>query len=97
MGCGVGDPPNAKQLKKKKKKKSGKGGGVHGHTVNRDVTNQTLPGRVLLNYSPPGRVWLVTNPAGDGKNDNLLYSAANPPKMIRTNTTENLLMLDSLF
>jgi hypothetical protein len=25
----------------------------------RDVTNQTLPGQELFNYSRPGRVWLV--------------------------------------
>ncbi len=30
----------------------------------RDVTNQTLPGREKLNYSPPGRVWLVTSRLG---------------------------------
>ncbi len=33
----------------------------------RDVTNQSLPGRELLNYSRPGRVWLVTSPLGTGK------------------------------
>jgi hypothetical protein len=27
----------------------------------RDVTNQTPPGRELLNYSQPGKVWLVTS------------------------------------
>ncbi len=30
----------------------------------RDVTNQTLPGKERVNYSPPGRVWFV---AGDEK------------------------------
>jgi hypothetical protein len=40
----------------------------------RDVTNQTLPGRVQLNYSWPGIVWLVTS-AGDGKIANLFYNA----------------------
>ncbi len=32
----------------------------------RDVTNQTLPGRELLHYSWPGRVWLVTSRLGTG-------------------------------
>jgi len=32
-----------------------------------DVTNQTLPGQELLNYSRPGRVWLVTSRLGTGK------------------------------
>jgi hypothetical protein len=27
----------------------------------RDVTNQTFPDQELLNYSLPGRVWLVTS------------------------------------
>jgi hypothetical protein len=27
--------------------------------LSRDVTNRTIPGRELLNYSRPGRVWLV--------------------------------------
>jgi hypothetical protein len=31
-----------------------------------DVTNRTLPGQELLNYSQPGRVWLVTS-RGAGK------------------------------
>ncbi len=33
----------------------------------RDVTNQTLPGQEQLNYSRPGRVWLVTSQLGTGK------------------------------
>jgi hypothetical protein len=33
----------------------------------RGVTNQTLSGRELLNYSRPGRVWLVTSRLGTGK------------------------------
>jgi hypothetical protein len=33
----------------------------------RDVTSQTLAGRELLNYSRPGRVWLVTSRLGTGK------------------------------
>ncbi len=37
----------------------------------RDVTNQTLPGREKFNCSRPGRVWLVTSRAGDGKIANL--------------------------
>ncbi len=41
----------------------------------RDVTNQTLPGRELLNYSRPGRVWLVTSRLGTGK-PLFLYSVA---------------------
>jgi hypothetical protein len=52
---------------------------VEGETINckkkvsdfpvpsRDVTNQTLPERELLNYSPPGRVWLVTFRLGTRK------------------------------
>jgi hypothetical protein len=32
-----------------------------------DVTNQTLPGRELLNYSRPGVVWLVTSGWGREK------------------------------
>ncbi len=32
-----------------------------------DVTNQTLPGRQLLNYSRTGRVWLVTSQPETGK------------------------------
>jgi hypothetical protein len=39
-----------------------------------DVTNQTLPGRELLYYSRPQRVWLVTFLLGTGKNFNLFYS-----------------------
>jgi hypothetical protein len=30
----------------------------------RDVTNETLPGSEELNYSPSGRVWLVTSRLG---------------------------------
>jgi hypothetical protein len=33
----------------------------------RDVTNKTLHGRELSNYSPLGRVWLVTSQMGTGK------------------------------
>jgi hypothetical protein len=29
-----------------------------------DVTNQTLPCREILNYSRPGRVWVVTSRLG---------------------------------
>ncbi len=32
----------------------------------RDVTNQTLPGWELLNYSRPGRLWLLTSRLGTG-------------------------------
>ncbi len=32
-----------------------------------DVTYQTLPGRELLNYSQPGRLWLVTSRLGTRK------------------------------
>ncbi len=32
----------------------------------RDVTNETLPGRELLHYSRPGRVWFVTSRLGTG-------------------------------
>jgi hypothetical protein len=37
-------------------------------------TNQTLPGRELLNYSRPGRVWLVTSRLGTGKTITFFYS-----------------------
>jgi len=38
----------------------------------RDVTNQTLPGlEILIFYSRPRRVWLVTSRHVDGKNGNL--------------------------
>jgi hypothetical protein len=33
----------------------------------RDLTYQTLPWREKLNYSRPGRVWLVTSRLGTGK------------------------------
>ncbi len=33
----------------------------------RDVSNQTLPGLELFNYSPPEKVWLVTSRPGTGK------------------------------
>ena len=35
--------------------------------LSRDVTNQTLPGRKLLNYSLLERVWLVTSRLDTGK------------------------------
>jgi hypothetical protein len=38
------------------------------------VTNQTLPGREWLNYSPPGRFWLVTARLGTGKLWTFFYS-----------------------
>ncbi len=38
----------------------------------RDVTNQTLPGLELLNYSRPGRVWLVTSRLGTGESPTFL-------------------------
>ncbi len=41
----------------------------------RDVTNQTLPGRELLNYSRPYWVWLVRSRLGTGKTITFLYSA----------------------
>jgi hypothetical protein len=37
----------------------------------RDVTNQTLPGWELLNYSQPGSLVSDIPAAGDGKNDDL--------------------------
>jgi hypothetical protein len=49
---------------------------LHDHTVkkvtdfpvlSRDFIYQTLTGRDLLNYSRPGRVWLVTSWLGTGK------------------------------
>ncbi len=39
-----------------------------------DVAHQTLPGRELLNYSRPGRDWLVTSRLGTGKTINFFYS-----------------------
>jgi hypothetical protein len=42
----------------------------------RDVTNQTLSGRELLNYSRLGRVWLVTSRLGSGKTITFFYSVA---------------------
>jgi hypothetical protein len=33
----------------------------------RDVTNENLPGRKLLNYSRPGRIWFVTSRLESGK------------------------------
>ncbi len=38
----------------------------------RDVTYQTLPGIERVNYSPPGRAWLVTSRLGTGKSITLL-------------------------
>jgi hypothetical protein len=43
----------------------------------RDVTNQTLTGREYLNYSRPGRVWLVTSRLGMGKWQTFFYSVAD--------------------
>jgi hypothetical protein len=40
----------------------------------RDVTDKTLPGRKLLNYSRPGRVWSVTSRLGTGKWQASFYS-----------------------
>ncbi len=40
----------------------------------RDVTNEALPCRELLNYSQPGRVWLVTFRLGTGKIITYFYS-----------------------
>jgi hypothetical protein len=40
----------------------------------RDVTNQILLGWEKLNFSRPGRVWLVTSRLGTGKSLNLFYS-----------------------
>jgi hypothetical protein len=42
--------------------------------TSRDVTNQTLSGREQLNYSWPGRVWLVTYRLGTGKPANLFFT-----------------------
>jgi hypothetical protein len=55
-----------------------------------DVTNPTLPGLKLFNYSPPGRVVLVSDiPAGDGKIINHFYSVWDSFYM------ENLTVLQS--
>jgi hypothetical protein len=42
----------------------------------RDVTYQTLHGREELNYSRPGRVWLVTSRLGTGNFITFFYSVA---------------------
>ncbi len=42
--------------------------------LSRDVTNQTLPGRKLLNYSLLERVWLVTSRLETGKSLTFFYS-----------------------
>jgi hypothetical protein len=39
-----------------------------------DVTNQTFLCRELLNYSRPGKVWLVTSRVGTGKTITFFYS-----------------------
>ncbi len=39
--------------------------------TSRDVTNQTLPSRILLNYSPARESLISDISAGDGKNYNL--------------------------
>ncbi len=46
----------------------------HFPVPSRDVTDQTLPGQEKLNYSRPGRVWLVTSRLGKGKRLTLFYS-----------------------
>jgi hypothetical protein len=40
----------------------------------RDVTNETLSGRELFNYSRPDRVWFVTSQLGTGKSLTFFYS-----------------------
>ena len=40
----------------------------------RDVTNQTLPGKELFNYSRPGKVCLVTSRVRPGKSLTFFYS-----------------------
>jgi hypothetical protein len=45
-----------------------------------DVTDQTLPGQELLNYSRPGRVWYVTSQLGTGKPLTFFYSVCCPFK-----------------
>jgi hypothetical protein len=45
-----------------------------------DVINQTLHGRELLNYSRPGRVWLVTSRLGTGKTITFYYSVLTETK-----------------
>jgi hypothetical protein len=48
---------------------------VNGFPVpSRDVTNQSLPGRELFKYSPPGRGWLVTSLLKIGKTLTFFYS-----------------------
>ncbi len=44
------------------------------YVPSRVVANQTLPCRELLNYSLPGRVWLLTSRLGTGKKITLFYS-----------------------
>ncbi len=51
---------------------------VNGFPVpSRDVTNQTLSGREYLNYSWPGRVWLVTSQLGTRKWLTFFYRVVN--------------------
>jgi hypothetical protein len=42
--------------------------------LSRDITNQTHPGREILDYSRPGRVWSVTSHLGAGKTITFFYS-----------------------
>ncbi len=65
------------------KRGGGESGEGEGYTVkkviffpvpSRDVTNHTLPGRELLKYFWPGRVWLVISRLGTGKTITFFYS-----------------------
>jgi len=42
---------------------------------NRDVTNQTLPGQGIVKLFPARESLVIDIPFGDGKIDNLFYSA----------------------
>jgi hypothetical protein len=56
----------------------------------RDVTNQTLPGRELLNYSRPGRVWLVTPWLGTGKTITFFTVYLHPPLPLSVYRANNI-------
>ncbi len=55
----------------------------------RDGTNQTLPGRELLNYSTTRESLFSDIPAGDRKNDNFFYRVSAIGYL--TNTVEHIL------
>jgi hypothetical protein len=61
--------------------------------LSRDATNQALPGRELLNYSRPGRVWLMTSRLGTGITITFFYSVASlptPPRLCPARPTNGV-------